>query len=61
LTQAIKMNPKYTGAYLMRGAIYFDTKRYDLAKTDLTKVIELSPGNKLATDTLARITLLATP
>lgn len=39
----------------MRGAIYFDTKKYDLSKTDMEQVLLLAPGNKFATNLLARI------
>jgi len=42
----------------MRGAIYFDTKKYDLSKADLEKVLQLSPNHKLATDVLAKIAAL---
>ena len=42
----------------MRGAIYFDTKQYGLSKTDMEKVLQLSPNQKLATDVLARIAAL---
>lgn len=42
----------------MRGAIYFDTKNYAASKKDIEKVLEPEPGNKFATNLLAKINAL---
>ncbi|HEX4922606.1 MAG TPA: tetratricopeptide repeat protein [Bdellovibrionales bacterium] len=39
LNQAIKLDPKYTDAYNNLGRVHIDTGRYDLAITELTRVV----------------------
>ncbi len=39
-TKAIRKNPSYTQAYLMRGAVYHSRREYQLALNDYTKSIE---------------------
>lgn len=58
LDQSIKIDPEYRGAYLLRGAIRFDAKEYALARADFEKVLSLNPGNKVATEGLAKIKAL---
>ena len=42
-TKAIKLDPKYTNAYLNRGSTYNELKKYPEAIADFTKAIELDP------------------
>ena len=45
-TEAIDKNPEYTDAYIERGKIYLLKKRYDKAKQDFEKALQLEPERK---------------
>jgi tetratricopeptide (TPR) repeat protein len=42
-TKAIKLNPRYTYAYLLRGLVYFQTQEYKLSLADFDQAIALNP------------------
>ena len=45
---AIKLNPNYAESYFIRGKAFYETKQYDRAIEDFTKVIELIPNHRVA-------------
>jgi Flp pilus assembly protein TadD len=45
LTQAIRLDPNYAGAYRYRGRAYYEKKDYDLAIADFTQAIKLTPND----------------
>jgi len=47
-TEAIRLNPKFSEAYIMRGLAYSQKKDYDLAIADYDKAIQLDPKDKWA-------------
>ena len=48
LDRAIRINSKYTNAYILRALVYDQILQYDNAIVDLKKAIELEPDNYLA-------------
>lgn len=45
MTEAIRLNPKFTDAYEKRGQVYFYQQEYDLADADYKKLVELNPAD----------------
>lgn len=45
MTEAIRLDPKFTEAYEKRGQVYYEQKRYDLADADYNKLVELNPAD----------------
>ena len=45
MTQGIKLNPDYAGAYFLRGNAYNAKEDYDHAIADYTQAIKLDPDN----------------
>jgi tetratricopeptide (TPR) repeat protein len=50
--KAIRLNPKYTLAYLENGNVDLEMRRTDAAKMNFVKVTELEPGNVSASNQL---------
>lgn len=47
MTEAIRLDPKFTDAYDKRGQVYYEQMKYDLADADYKKLIELNPADLL--------------
>lgn len=45
MTEAIRLEPKFTDAYDKRGQVYYEQMKYDLADADYKKLIELNPAD----------------
>lgn len=45
LTQAIKMNPSSTGAYVLRASLYCQKKQWQQAEDDFNAAAKIAPGN----------------
>lgn len=45
MTEAIRLDPKFTDAYDKRGQVYYEQKKYDLADADYKKLVELNPAD----------------
>lgn len=45
MTEAIRLDPKFTDAYDKRGQVYYEQMKYDLADADYKKLIELNPAD----------------
>lgn len=45
MTEAIRLEPKFTDAYDKRGQVYYEQMKYDLADADYTKLIEFNPAD----------------
>ena len=43
MNQAIRVNPKLVKAYNVRGLVYYDQGKYDLAIADYNQAIKLNP------------------
>jgi tetratricopeptide (TPR) repeat protein len=52
-SNAIKLNPRYDSAYLVRGAAKQTLQDFGAAINDYSKAIELNPSNELAFDARA--------
>lgn len=48
LDQAIKLDPEFSVAYILRGNAYFSLEQYERAIADYDKAIELDPDSALA-------------
>lgn len=55
VNNAIKADPKNLGAYSLRGGIYSETKKWDLAAKDYQTILQLDDKNVLAKFNLAEI------
>ena len=44
---AVQLDPKYAGAYMVRGITRLKQKQFNGARTDLAKAVELAPDNAL--------------
>jgi len=53
--KAIRLNPKYTAAYLENGNVNVEMRRTDVAKMNFIKVTELEPGNVIASNQLINL------
>jgi tetratricopeptide (TPR) repeat protein len=53
--QAITLKTNYDYAYFALGKIYFDQKKYDLAKTNFTQTLKYAPTNPDAQEYLTKI------
>ncbi|WP_305156462.1 tetratricopeptide repeat protein [uncultured Muribaculum sp.] len=45
MTEAIRLEPKFTDAYDKRGQVYYEQMKYDLADADYKKLIELNSAD----------------
>jgi len=53
LTEAVRLDPNYTDAYILRGRAYLSNKDYDRAIADATEAIRLGPESAAAYETRA--------
>ncbi len=53
--KAVELKPNYDHAYFALGQIYFDQKKYDLAKTNLEQTLKYAPTNTDAQQMLEKI------
>ncbi len=53
--KAVKLNPKYTAAYIENGYANLEMRKTDLAIASFTKANELEPGNNLAINELMNL------
>lgn len=54
MTEAIRLDPKFTDAYDKRGQVYYEQNKYDLAGADYKKLIELNPADLMGYKGLGR-------
>lgn len=54
--RAIELDPKFVGAYLNIGGIFYWQGRYDMEEIYLTKVLKLDPKNSRAQSILGKLT-----
>ena len=53
--KAIRLNPKYSAAYLENGKVNLEMRKTDAAKANFIKVTELEPGNVTASNELINL------
>jgi tetratricopeptide (TPR) repeat protein len=55
LSQALKLNPNSTGAYVLRASIYYQKKQWDLAANDFRAALVIAPKNAVLKFNLAEV------
>ena len=55
LTQALKLNPNSTGAYVLRASIYCQKKQWALAENDFNAARKIAPNNTVLKFNLVEI------